>query len=77
MIVTNKLRKNILLAADGYIQGQTGWYVNRKGGLLWYDVVDGQWIRINERQPSGKWVRNWQNVDKKRRKKKKKKKKGD
>jgi hypothetical protein len=77
MIVQRVKEKNILLAADGYIQGQTGWYVNRKGGLLWYDVVDGQWIRINERQPSGKWVRNWQNVDKKRRKKKKKKKKGD
>ena len=72
-IVTRVKEKNILLAAEGYVQGKTGWYVNRQGGLLWYDVVDGEWIRVKERQIDGRYRKN--NKKKKKKKKKKHKKK--
>ena len=79
-IVNNVKKQEILLAAEGYVQGKTGWYVNRQGNLLWYDVVDGEWVRIHERMVNGMWSRDkkdhylYGNEDKKKKRRKKKKK---
>ena len=56
-IIKSVKKKEILLAAEGYEQGKTGWYVNRKGNLLWYDVKNGEWIHVKERQLDGSWKR--------------------
>ena len=51
-------KKEVIMAAEGYKDGETGWYVNRYGTLMYYELVDGKkWVRIHERQIDGAWNR--------------------
>ena len=57
----HKVKNNeVITAAPGYEDGKSGWYANRYGALLWYDVTDS-WVRVNERQLDGTWSRDIQN----------------